>query len=261
MLSISVVIAATPFPEPGLLTRSFESRTDFVQRFLPLPLVGFVLKSGLFCDLENANFIHLEIPRTREGRAPVQSGVVGVSVAKGSETAGVCVTVTENTNVPSSQSRPLARSEKVRDEQVNKFLWGIESSVVKTMREGTSPKRPDLIILLSRALASSVKVCIWFRPGIAHLANPALLSTIAASSLWSRHRRRATRSSVLTTTNSIADRRLAPGSVLAWKGCGGLTVERSYFFISSSFLSFSSSVRARHPHRRIWLSVSLLFDG
>jgi hypothetical protein len=47
--------------------------------------VGFVWKSCLFCDLKDFDFLHLEIVRTRENRAPAQSGVVGVNVAKGSE--------------------------------------------------------------------------------------------------------------------------------------------------------------------------------
>jgi hypothetical protein len=105
MLSISVVIAATRFPEPGLPTRSFDGRTDFVARFLPPPPAGFVWKSCLFCDLEDFDFLHLETSRTRENRLLVQSDVVGVSVTTGSPTAGVCVAVMENTNVPSSQWR------------------------------------------------------------------------------------------------------------------------------------------------------------
>jgi hypothetical protein len=86
--------------------------------------VGFVLKSCLFCDLEDFDFLHLELARTGENRLPVQSGVVGVSVAKGSPTAGGCVAVIENANVPSAQCRSHARSEKVGDEEVNKLLWG-----------------------------------------------------------------------------------------------------------------------------------------
>jgi hypothetical protein len=60
---------------------------------------------------------------TRENRHRGQSDLVGVSVTTGSPTAGVCGAVMENTNVPSSQCRSLARSEKVGDEQVNKLLW------------------------------------------------------------------------------------------------------------------------------------------
>jgi hypothetical protein len=41
-LHISVVITATLFAEPGLLTRPFDGRTDLVARLLPLPAVGFV---------------------------------------------------------------------------------------------------------------------------------------------------------------------------------------------------------------------------
>jgi hypothetical protein len=134
MLSISVVIAATLFPEPGLLTRSFDRRTDFVPRFLAVPPVGFVWRICLFCDLEDFDFLHLEFVRTRENRVPVQSGVVGVNVVKGSATAGVCVAIIGNMNVPSSEWRSSARSEKVSDKQVNKFLWGDTSSVLKTMR-------------------------------------------------------------------------------------------------------------------------------
>jgi hypothetical protein len=96
--------------------------------------VGFVWKSCLFCDLEDFDFLHSEILRTPENRLLVQSDVVGVSVTTGSPTAGVCVAVMENTNVPSSQRRSLAHSEKVGDEQVNKLLWGSESSVVKMRR-------------------------------------------------------------------------------------------------------------------------------
>jgi hypothetical protein len=66
MLSISVVIAATLFPQGGLPTRSFHGRTHFVERFLPLPPVGFIWKSCLFCDLEDFDFLHLELLRTRE---------------------------------------------------------------------------------------------------------------------------------------------------------------------------------------------------
>jgi hypothetical protein len=61
MLSISVVIATTLFPEPGLLTRSIDGRTDFVARFLPLPPVRFIWKSCLFCDLKDFDFLHLEM--------------------------------------------------------------------------------------------------------------------------------------------------------------------------------------------------------
>jgi hypothetical protein len=55
-------------PEPGLLKRWFDGRTDFVASFLPLPPVGFVWRSCLFCDLEDFDFLHLEIQRTRENR-------------------------------------------------------------------------------------------------------------------------------------------------------------------------------------------------
>jgi hypothetical protein len=86
--------------------------------------VGFVWKSCLFCDLEDFDFLHLEIGRTGENRLPVQSSVVGVGDAKGSATVGVCVAVLENAKGPSSQCRSLVLSEKVGDEEVNKFLWG-----------------------------------------------------------------------------------------------------------------------------------------
>jgi hypothetical protein len=49
-------------------------------------------------DLEDLDFLDLEIPRTCENER-AESGVVGVSVAKGSATAGVCVAVIENSNV------------------------------------------------------------------------------------------------------------------------------------------------------------------
>jgi hypothetical protein len=45
----------------------------------PVPPVGFVWKSCLCCDLEDFDFLHLEIPRPRENRVPVQSGVVRIS--------------------------------------------------------------------------------------------------------------------------------------------------------------------------------------
>jgi hypothetical protein len=70
MLSISVCAATEnpssslschPLPRTGTLTRSFDGRTDFVARLVPLPPVGFVWKSCLFCDLENFDFLHLEI--------------------------------------------------------------------------------------------------------------------------------------------------------------------------------------------------------
>jgi hypothetical protein len=48
-------------------------------------------------DFEDLDFLDLEILRTRENDLPVQSGVVGVKVAKGSETE-VCVGVIGNTN-------------------------------------------------------------------------------------------------------------------------------------------------------------------
>jgi hypothetical protein len=86
-----------------VLTRSFDGRTDFVVRFLPLLPVTLVWRSCLFCDFEDGDFLHAETIRTRENRLPVQSGVVGVSVAKESVTVGFCVAVLENTNVPSSQ--------------------------------------------------------------------------------------------------------------------------------------------------------------
>jgi hypothetical protein len=55
-----------------------------------------VWKGCLVHDLENFDFFNLEIARTRENRLPAQSGVVGVSVAKGSVTADVCVAVIGN---------------------------------------------------------------------------------------------------------------------------------------------------------------------
>jgi hypothetical protein len=87
------------FPELELLRRSFNGRTHFVERFLPLLPMGFVWKSPLFCDLEDFDFLHLEIARTHENRPPLQSGVVGVSGVKGSVTAGACVAVIGNINV------------------------------------------------------------------------------------------------------------------------------------------------------------------
>jgi hypothetical protein len=50
-------------------------------------------------DFENFNFLRLEIPRTRENRFPVQSGVVRVTVAKAvNGTARVCVAFIANSN-------------------------------------------------------------------------------------------------------------------------------------------------------------------
>jgi hypothetical protein len=57
------------------------------------------VKICLLCDVENFNFFHLEILRTRENDVIVQSGVVGVSAAKGSETVGVYVAVIVNINI------------------------------------------------------------------------------------------------------------------------------------------------------------------
>jgi hypothetical protein len=48
---------------------------------------------------EDFDFCDLEIQRTRANDIPVQSGVVGVTVAKPSGTAGVCVAVIGNNNV------------------------------------------------------------------------------------------------------------------------------------------------------------------
>jgi hypothetical protein len=57
-------------------------------------------KCGLLRDFEHFNFLDLEKLRTREKRCPVQSGVVGVTVAKAvSETLAVCVAVVVNINV------------------------------------------------------------------------------------------------------------------------------------------------------------------
>jgi hypothetical protein len=52
-------------------------------------------------DFENFNFLHLEIPRTREKHCPVQSGVVRVTVSKSvSVTARVCVTLIDRDDRP-----------------------------------------------------------------------------------------------------------------------------------------------------------------
>jgi hypothetical protein len=57
-------------------------------------------KGGFVRDFENFNFLHLEMRRTREKRFPVQSGVVGVVLAKAvSVTIGGCAAVIPNTNV------------------------------------------------------------------------------------------------------------------------------------------------------------------
>jgi hypothetical protein len=51
-------------------------------------------------DFENVNFLHSEIPRTRENRFPVQSGVVRPTVAKAvNGTARVCVAFIANSNI------------------------------------------------------------------------------------------------------------------------------------------------------------------
>jgi hypothetical protein len=51
-------------------------------------------------DFENFNFRHLEIPRTREKRFSVQSGVIRVTVATAvSVTARVCVAFIANSTV------------------------------------------------------------------------------------------------------------------------------------------------------------------
>jgi hypothetical protein len=56
---------------------------------------------GLVRDFEHFNFLHLEPRRTCERNRPIQSGVFGVTAAKGpSLTEGVCVAIIGNTNVP-----------------------------------------------------------------------------------------------------------------------------------------------------------------
>jgi hypothetical protein len=61
---------------------------------------AFLCKSCLVGDLKDFDFFDLERLRTREKRALVQSGVVGVSLAKArTATAGVCVAVIANINV------------------------------------------------------------------------------------------------------------------------------------------------------------------
>jgi hypothetical protein len=88
----SVVIAATPLPKAGRLTRSLEGGTDYVERFLPLQPAGFVWKSCLFYDFEDFDFLHLEMERTREKPLLAQCGVVDVSGAKVSVIGNIHVT-------------------------------------------------------------------------------------------------------------------------------------------------------------------------
>jgi hypothetical protein len=61
-------------------------------------------------DLEDLAFLDSEIPRTCENDQPVQSGVVGVSDAEDSETAGVCVAVIGNGNVTRTNTKAWAIS-------------------------------------------------------------------------------------------------------------------------------------------------------
>jgi hypothetical protein len=61
----------------------------------------------LVCHFENFNFLHLEIPVTREKRVPGQSGVVGVIHAKASATVGVCVAFILNSKTTSKEWAPV----------------------------------------------------------------------------------------------------------------------------------------------------------
>jgi hypothetical protein len=61
--------------------------------------VSRIWKGGLVCDLEDFDFLHCEIVRTRENSHAVQVGVVRVRVVKRTVTVGVCVAVIGNTNV------------------------------------------------------------------------------------------------------------------------------------------------------------------
>jgi hypothetical protein len=56
------------------------------------------VKSCLLCDLEDFNFFDLEKFRTGENNTIVQFGVFHIRVAKGTETAGVCVATIGNGN-------------------------------------------------------------------------------------------------------------------------------------------------------------------
>jgi hypothetical protein len=62
------------------------------------------IKTCSVCNLEDFNFFDLEIQRTWENEIVVQSGVVGVTDAKGSETVGVCVAVMGNINVTTTKA-------------------------------------------------------------------------------------------------------------------------------------------------------------
>jgi hypothetical protein len=73
--------------------------TSAFPRFRRRKRAGFTGKRYLGCDFEDFDFFDLEIRRTREKCLPIQSGVVGVIVAKEpSETIGVCVAVILNCN-------------------------------------------------------------------------------------------------------------------------------------------------------------------
>jgi hypothetical protein len=58
-------------------------------------------ESYLVNDFESLNFPHSETPRTDDKRAPGQSGIIGVTVAKqGSGTIGMCIPIIVNMNIP-----------------------------------------------------------------------------------------------------------------------------------------------------------------
>jgi hypothetical protein len=80
---------------PRKSTLCFEFENAFAT-FFPIslearfpPQSSRIWKGGLVCDLEDFDFVHCEIARTRENSFPIQAGVGRVNAAKGTATVGV----------------------------------------------------------------------------------------------------------------------------------------------------------------------------
>jgi hypothetical protein len=79
--------------------RAAFSAHGIAQKAIPEARINNTLDGFLGGDFEHLDLLHSELLQTHENGAPVQSGIVGVIVAKPSPTTGVCVAVIANINV------------------------------------------------------------------------------------------------------------------------------------------------------------------